>query len=45
MGWEKCKFNDNEHFTKHAIIWEFSFKFCKINFLNNTIRLIEIMQH
>ena len=32
MGWGNCKSHDNEHFTNHAIIWEFPFNLCKINF-------------
>ena len=44
-GWGKWKFHDKEHFTNHAIIWEFSFNLCKINFINNTTRMIEIIEH
>ena len=45
LGWGKCKFHDNEHFTNHAIIWEFPFNLCKISFINNMTRMIEIIEH
>ena len=44
-GWGKWKFHDKEHFTNHAIIWEFSFNLCKISFINNMTRMIEIIEH
>ena len=43
LGWGKCKFHDNEYFTNHAIIWEFPFNLCKISFINNMTRMIEII--
>ena len=43
--WEKCKFHNDDHITKHVITWEFPFEFYKILFSNNMTRMIEIMQH
>jgi len=36
---------DNEHYTKHTIIWEFPFGSCKFIFLNKMTRMITRMWH